>query len=95
MVRVRVRLRGFLAAQAGVDDLEAEFEGRSVGDLIAELVERFRQPFRDAVVDPVLNSPTPRVIITVNGVEVGCLKQLDTELRDGDIVDVIPTVHGG
>ena len=95
MVRVRVRLMGFLSTQAGVEETEVELKGRTVGDLMRELVGRFGRAFKESVIDPALGTPAPRVIISVNGVEVGCLRQLDTELRNGDVVDIIPIVHGG
>ena len=95
MVRIRVRLMGFLSTQAGVEETEVELKGRTVGDLMRELVGRFGNAFEESVIDPALGTPAPRVIISVNGVEVGCLRQLDTELRNGDVVDIIPIVHGG
>lgn len=94
-MKVRVRLMGLLSTLAGVEEAELELSGRRVQDVVEELVERFGEAFRETLIDPTLRSPTPRVIISVNGVEVGCLRGLDTELRDGDVVDLIPIVHGG
>ena len=50
---------------------------------------------RRVLVDPELGSPLSNAVILVNGVEIGLLKGLGTELKDKDEIVFIPVIHGG
>jgi len=50
---------------------------------------------KQVLVDPELGNPRSNAIILVNGVEIGLLKGLKTELKDKDEIVFIPVIHGG
>jgi molybdopterin converting factor small subunit len=48
-----------------------------------------------AVIDPELEDPRPNTLILVNGKEISVLDGLETMLKDGDEVVLVPVIHGG
>ena len=60
-----------------------------------KLVESLSVEAKRLLVDPELNDPRPNALILVNGKEINVLKGLETELKDGDEVTLIPVSHGG
>ncbi|MCD6235438.1 MAG: MoaD family protein [Thaumarchaeota archaeon] len=66
-------------------------ENSSVRDLIDALRHRITR----ASVLKDLENPNSSVKVLVNGREITYLKGLETELRDGDVVAIIPPVAGG
>lgn len=66
----------------------------SLREVVTRIIEE--QPkLKQALIDPELNDPRTNVLILVNGKEIGVLEGLDTELKDGDELTLIPVVHGG
>lgn len=63
-------------------------------EAIQKIVEIFPS-LRSMLIDPELNDPRPNSLILVNGKEISVLKGLDTQLKDGDEVVLVPVVHGG
>lgn len=63
-------------------------------EAIQKIVEIFPS-LRSMLIDPELGDPRPNSLILVNGKEISVLKGLDTPLKDGDEVVLIPVVHGG
>ena len=50
---------------------------------------------KQVLVDPELDNPLSNAVILVNGVEIGLLEGLKTELKNGDEIVFIPVIHGG
>jgi sulfur-carrier protein len=48
-----------------------------------------------ALISPELNDPRLNVLMLVNGKEISVLKGMNTVLKDGDELVVVPVVHGG
>ena len=96
-MRVRVRLYGVLKSAARIENLELDVSANAtVRQLVAELVNRIaRTEFETCLIDPDLKDPRPNALIMVSGTEVGALAGLDTMLRDGDEVVLLPVAHGG
>jgi MoaD family protein len=67
----------------------------STRDLLVLLAEKHGEPFKKAVYDPEDASLKPYHIIAVNGLMINLLNDLDTKLKDGDRVVVMPVVTGG
>lgn len=63
-------------------------------EAIQKIVEIFPS-LRNMLIDPELADPRPNSLILVNGKEISVLKGLDTQLKDGDEVVLIPVIHGG
>ncbi|MFB0543724.1 MAG: MoaD/ThiS family protein [Candidatus Bathyarchaeia archaeon] len=94
-MEVWVRLLGTLGEfSEGALHLRLDGEPR-VGDVVQRLVSELGPVFKESFLDPVLNSPLPRALILINGLEVGVLQGMETLLRDGDEVVILPIAHGG
>ncbi len=69
-------------------------EGSSVRDLIDLLVKRYGEGFERYIYD---GEKRLRSYLSymLNGVNVNSLKGLETPLRDGDILSLLPPIGGG
>jgi len=91
-----VELVGILRELAGKKSVSLKFDRlATVGDVITELANRFQPKFKQAMIDPELNDPRPNVLILLNKTEISALNGLDTKIRDGDKLVLIPVSHGG
>jgi molybdopterin synthase sulfur carrier subunit len=94
-VAVTVRFIGSLRASAKKSKIVIEF-GKTVSlrEIIKRIVEE--QPkLKRALIDPELDDPRMNSLMLVNGKEISVLDGLDTKLKDGDELILIPVVHGG
>lgn len=64
-------------------------------DLLVRLADKHGEPFKKAVYDPKEATLKPYHIIAVNGLMISLLGGLDTKLKEGDRVAVMPVVTGG
>lgn len=64
---------------------------RFIEELCASLGPRFKSVF----LDPELGDPRPNSLIVVNGKEVSAIDGLDTRIKGGDVITIIPITHGG
>ncbi len=67
----------------------------SVADLLNILTKQYGEPFKKAVYEPKASDVKPNYIITVNGYLLNQLKGLETKLKNGDHVVLLPIVSGG
>lgn len=67
----------------------------TIKEVIQKLSTFFPPESKNALIDPELNDPRPNALILVNGKEIGILQGLDTEVKNGDEIVLIPTSHGG
>ena len=89
------RSRGPFPA-SGRSEEELKFTGDvDVSWAIRELVEEHGEAFKEALLDPITQSPTTNTLILLNGVEINNIKGVDTTLDDGDHIVLIPVTHGG
>jgi len=92
---ITVKFVGAFRHFSGVGELALGCCGlNSVSDLVNELVKKVPEMER-GLVDPQLGNPDPTALILVNGREIGVLDGLETRLKDGDEVVLVPVVHGG
>ena len=96
-LNVEVKLLGTLRGISGRDRIPLKLRGETatVRDVIQELVDRLPGRFKRMLVDPELESPRPNTLILLNGREIGVLSGLETPVRDGDEVVLLPVSHGG
>jgi molybdopterin synthase sulfur carrier subunit len=94
-VIVTVRFIGSLRAFAKKSKITLEFPKTVlVREIITRIVEE--QPrLKRALIDPELDDPRTNSLILVNGKEISVLEGLNTKLKDGDEVILVPVVHGG
>jgi molybdopterin synthase sulfur carrier subunit len=76
------------------EDLVLE-EGASLNILLEKLAANLGKPFNPEVYDPAKREVKPMFMVLVNGVVIGQLEGVDTKLKDGDTVMVMPLMTGG
>ena len=70
-------------------------EDASVCDLLALLAEKYGVPFKKAIYEPKGLDLKPHHILSVNGLLLNQLNGIETKLKDGDRVILMPVVTGG
>ena len=70
-------------------------ENSSVTDLLMTLSEKYGEPFKKAVYEPKGMDVKSNYIITVNGYLLNQLNGVETKLKHGDHVTLLPIVSGG
>jgi MoaD family protein len=76
------------------EELEVK-DDSTIIDLLTMLTEHYGEPFKKAIYEPKGTDVKPNYIITVNGYLLNQLKGLETKLRNGDHVALLPIVSGG
>jgi len=66
-----------------------------VCDLLSLLAEKYGDPFKKAVYGPKDLDLKPYHILSVNGLLLNQLNGIETKLKDGDRVILMPVVTGG
>lgn len=94
-IKVNIRLLGVFRGFAGKNRITLKLEQPTVRKVIQKLADSLPVEAKRLLVDPELNDPRPNAIILVNGKEIGVLKGLETEIKEGDKVTLIPVTHGG
>lgn len=96
MIRVTVRLLATLKDLAGRDYITLNFESQvTLKDLLRRLSDVIEKRARNRLFKYGSMELQSDIIILVNDIEIGVLNGLETVLKDGDIVSILPTVHGG
>jgi len=96
-LKVTVEYLGYIKQTLGItqtENIELKPEA-SVRDLLTLLAEKHGEPFMKAIYDPQDTTLKPYHIMAVNGLMINLLNILDTRLKDGDKVAVMPVVTGG
>jgi len=93
--KVNVRLLGVFRGFSGKSRVTLRLEQPTVRKVIKKLADSLPMEAKRMLVDPELNDPRPNAIVLVNGKEIGVLKGLETEIKEGDEVTLIPVSHGG
>ena len=70
-------------------------EGTTVKSLAALMVAQWGGRLAPYFSDAEDDRPLPKIRIAINGRDIGFLKGMETELRDGDEVLMLPLVGGG
>lgn len=93
---VSVRLLGIFRGYAGKSRITLRLEQPTVREVIQKLADSLLPlEAKRLLLDPELNDPRPNALILVNGKEIGVLNGLETEIKKGDEVTLIPISHGG
>jgi MoaD family protein len=94
---MKVHLRIFLPAlpkAIGRRELDVEFSGETVNDLIEHLIAQYGRKARQALYDE-KGQWDPVVQVLVNGEQWVTLDRFDTVLQDGDDVMLMMMIAGG
>ncbi|MEM3700594.1 MAG: MoaD/ThiS family protein [Candidatus Bathyarchaeia archaeon] len=63
-------------------------------EVVKKTVEKV-PALKRALIDPELEDPRPNALILVNGKEISVLNGLETLVKDGDEIVLVPVIHGG
>jgi len=92
-MKVSVRFRGPIAREIDDGVLEMEIEdGFTLNDLFAKIIEQ------NSYLQSVWKEPKEidrDSMILYNEVDIGVTGGLETKLKDGDTLTIVPLVHGG
>lgn len=94
-VNVNVKLMGVFRVFSGKDSVSLRLEKPVVREAVVKIAEFLSSEFRRMLIDPELDDPRPNALILVNGKEISVLKGLETTVREGDQIILIPISHGG
>ncbi|MGC8817484.1 MAG: MoaD family protein [Candidatus Hadarchaeum sp.] len=93
-MKVKVKFIGAFRDAAGVK--EAEIEGvTNIDSLFKALVKRFGEKLKEEMFDPKTNRLLDWVFVSLNGKTIRLPEDLDTSLKDGDVVVIYPPLAGG
>ncbi|MCK4477167.1 MoaD family protein [Candidatus Bathyarchaeota archaeon] len=81
-------------AQKGGETLEFDVGFVTVKDVLEELVRRHGKEFKDYLYDE-KRRVREHLQLLVNGKSVSLSEELETRLREGDEVAIVPPVGGG
>jgi len=92
---ITVKFVGALRHVSGAGELALDCKGDiSIRALINEITEEM-PALKRSLIDQQLEDPRPNALILVNGREISVLNGLETNLKDGDEIVLVPVVHGG
>jgi MoaD family protein len=90
-----VKFVGALRHVSGTGELALSCKSRVVlRELISEIIKELPK-LKQSLINPQLEDPRPNALILVNGREISVLDGLETKLKHGDEVVLVPFVHGG
>jgi molybdopterin synthase sulfur carrier subunit len=92
-MEIRIRAFGDLMQLLGNESI-IELEDRaSLRDLVSILAEKTRSPRKDFIAN--YDVMGQDLVILINGRNIHALKKLETPLKDGDVVTLLPPLVGG
>ena len=92
---IKIRLLGVFKEAYGASSEHIEIKGKArLKDIIWKLADS-SENLRRALIDPELKSPLPNAVIIVNGRDISALDGLETEVKPGDEIVLIPLIRCG
>ena len=70
-------------------------ENSTIQDLLTILANKYGEPFKKAIYEPGTTDLKTNFMATVNGHLLNQLKGVNTKLKNGDNVTIMPVVSGG
>ena len=95
-MKVKVHYLGFIRKLINQSEDEFELEeGTSLADLLNQISNMYGKAFQKEVYEPGLKDVKMGFVITVNGVLMGQLHGVDTQLNNGDNIILMSLMSGG
>ena len=95
-MKVKVHYLGFIRKLINQSEDEFELdEGTSLADLLNQISDMYGKAFQKEVYEPGLKDVKMGFVITVNGVLMGQLHGVDTQLNNGDNIILMSLMSGG
>ena len=92
-MKVKVRAFGHLTASLGNETVVELKPDAKIGDLLSMLKEKTEAVQKEALFR--FDRTEPELTILLNGQNIQTLDGLNTPLKDGDLILLLPAVHGG
>jgi len=95
-MKVKVQYLGFIKnlIKRSEDEFELE-EGASLSELLNQIAGIYGKAFKKEVYEPGLKDVKMGFVVTVNGVLMGQLKGVGTQLNNGDNIILMSLMSGG
>ena len=95
-MKVKVQYLGFIKnlISQSEDEFELE-EGASLSDLLNKIAGTYGSPFQKEFYEKGMKDVKMGFVVTVNGVLIGQLQGIDTQLCNGDNVILMSLMSGG
>jgi molybdopterin converting factor small subunit len=96
IMRVKVQYLGFIKNLISQSEDEFEFEeGASLSELLNKIAGIYGKPFQKEVYEKGIKDVKMGFVVTVNGILIGQLNGVDTQLNNGDNVTLMSLMSGG
>jgi molybdopterin synthase sulfur carrier subunit len=94
-LKVHVKFLATIREITGVPEIELDLRpGDTVGVALQALQARYGTEFKEATTGTTAGG-IPKVRFLVNGRNTDFLEELETKLKDGDVMVLVPPVAGG
>jgi molybdopterin converting factor small subunit len=95
-MKVKVQYLGFIKNLIKRSEEEFELEeDASLSELLNQIAGIYGKAFKKEVYEPGLNDVKMGFVVTVNGVLMGQLQGVDTQLNNGDNIILMSLMSGG
>ena len=95
-MKVKVHYLGFIRKLISQSEDEFELEeGASLSDVLNKIAVIYGTPFKKEVYEPGLRDVKMGFVVTVNGVLIGQLHGIATQLNNGDNIILMSLMSGG
>jgi molybdopterin synthase sulfur carrier subunit len=92
---IAIKFIGSLRHVSGTGELALSCKSYiAIRELMNEIIKELPE-LKRSLIDQQFGDPRPNALVLVNGREISVLDGLETKLKDGDEVVLIPFVHGG
>jgi len=92
-MKIKVRAFGDLMAPLGSESIVELEENASLGDVLYKLAEKMGRPRKGFLGR--YDVTESDLVILLNGLNIRTLRKLETPLKDGDVVTLLPPLVGG
>jgi sulfur-carrier protein len=95
-VKVKVHYLGLVKTYTNKaqDDITLK-DDATLTELFEQLAADLGKPFSPEVYEPAQKEVKPTFMVLLNGIVIGQLDGLDTKLKNGDVMVIMPLVTGG
>ncbi|AGN25808.1 MoaD family protein [Candidatus Methanomassiliicoccus intestinalis] len=93
MTSIVFRTFGNISAITKQNQMNMEFEGCTAEDFLNKLIEKFGEDMKKILFPG--GSLSDLIFILINGRNIEGLEGLETKIKDGDTVSVLPMTAGG
>ncbi len=95
-MKVKINYLGLVKTYTNrLQDEKELTQGASISELLDKLAAEFGKPFNPEIYDPNKKEVKPMFVVMVNGVLMGQLGGVDTKLKNGDVIILMPLMTGG